>query len=189
MLTRMLVLCAVLGVVGVAAPSASADLQSFQTTLKGRVTEADGNCCGFYHRFSGKVRPGAIPGVERGTYEAFFWQGDFDFDTCGVNGDELCHPRICDVRADLPGWCAQRYDLDFYFTGPSGTLNLNTTYEGFGWDDWWPKAFTWEVTEGTGPYADWAGSGTYSFGTADAYYSRAFNGRVRLTLTGLIGPS
>ena len=122
-------------------------------------------------------------------YDAVFWEGDFDVDTCGETGEELCHPWICDVRADLPDWCDQRYDLDFYFTGPSGTFTLTTTYDGFGWDDWWPRAFTWDFVEGSGQYAIWSGSGTCSLGSSrDAFLSRAFKDRVRLTLTGVIGP-
>jgi hypothetical protein len=101
-----------------------------------------------------------------------------------VLGAVVLAPPTADVRPDLPEFCAQRYDLDFHFQGADGTFRLQTTYEGFGYDDWWPRAFTWDVTEGTGLYAGWSGSGTYTFDFRGRSFVRSI-----LTLNGAIGPA
>jgi hypothetical protein len=167
MLRRIVVLAAVaIGSFAVVPTSSAA--QSFTTTLKAEIVFVDGNCCGTLYKISGRIRGHQIPGVRPGTFTADLLEGTF---FPPEPGDEPSDPSA----------------IFFTYTarGGKGTLTLQTP---FPHDD--SNSFKWEVTDATGIYAGWTGSGIYSYelmfvGGPDA----GPFGEVLLTLTGEIGPS
>ena len=164
MLRRIVVLAAVaLGSFGVFPGSSAAE--SFTTTLKAEIVFVDGNCCGTVWLISGRVRGHQIPGVRPGTFTADLLEGTF---FPPEPGDEPSNPRA----------------ISFTYTarGGKGSLTLNTP---FPHDN--SNSFKWEVTDATGIYAGWTGSGTYSYTLLPAEGESL--GEVSLILTGEIGPS
>ena len=165
MLRRIVVLAVVALGSFVLVPTSSAALESFTTTLEGKVLFVDGNCCGIVFSTSGRVRGHDIPGVRPGTFEADLFEGTFDREVVGN-----------------PKWMQLAYTA----RGGKGTLRLATPFPR---DE--SNSFKWEVTEATGIYAGWTGSGTYSyeFTWFDPAPEEGPVGEVLLTLTGEIGPS
>ena len=164
MLRRIIVLAAVIGSLAVV-PTSSAAVQSFTTTLDAHIVSSDGNCCGFVFETTGRVGRHDIPGVRAGTFTANLFHGAFQPEP--------------DPAFSNPSW------IDFIYTarGGKGTLRLSTAF---------PRdnahSFTWVVREGTGRYAGWTGSGTYSEEVLPDAPSDP-EGTVSLTLAGEIGPS
>jgi hypothetical protein len=167
MLRRIVVLAAVVvGSFGVFPASSAA--QSFTTTLKAEIVFVDGNCCGTVWSISGRVRGHQIPGVRPGTFTAGLSEGTF---SPPEPGEEPSDPRAI--------------SLTYTARGGKGTLTLTTP---FPQDD--SNSFKWEVTDATGIYAGWTGSGSYSY---ELMFVGAPEGEplggVLLTLIGQIGPS
>jgi hypothetical protein len=168
MLRRIVVLVAV-AISSFAVAPASSAAHSFTTTLTADIVFVDGNCCGTVYLISGRIRGHQIPGVRPGTFTADLLEGTF---FPPEPGDEPSDPRA----------------ISFTYTarGGKGTLALKTP---FPHDD--SNSFRWVVTDATGIYAGWTGSGTYSYEITwfdDSPELGPF-GEVSLTLTGEIGPS
>jgi hypothetical protein len=167
MLKRIVGLVVVVGSLALV-PTSSAAVQPFTTTLRAEIVFVDGNCCGTVWLISGRVRGHQIPGVRPGTFTADLLEGTF---FPPEPGEEPSDPRAI--------------ALNYTARGGKGTLKLATP---FPHDD--SNSFTWEVTEATGIYAGWTGSGTYSYelmfvgGPEEGPFGEAL-----LTLTGEIGPS
>ena len=163
MLRRIVVLAAVIGSLGLV-PTSSAAVQSFTTTLDAYIVFSDGNCCGFYYETTGRIHGHDIPGVRPGTFTAFLFHGPFEPDP----DPAFSNPKTIDFR--------------YTARGGKGTLRLMTAVG----DN--AHSFTWVVVEGTGRYAGWTGSGTYSE-EVSPNAPGDYEGTVLLTLTGEIGPA
>jgi hypothetical protein len=165
MLRRIVVLAAVVvGSFGVFPASSAAQST---TTLNAEIVFVDGNCCGTVWSISGRVRGHQIPGVRPGTFTANLFEGTF---FPPEPGEEPSDPR----------------SISFTYTarGGKGTLELRTPIRNAA------NSFKWEVTDATGIYVGWTGSGSYSYEVTfvPAPEGEALGG-VLLTLTGEIGLS
>ena len=163
MVKGLIVLFAVAGSL-VLAPVSSAAVESFSTTLEADIVDSDGNCCGTYYAVVDRIHARQIPGVRPGQIAGRIVQGDFDAGT-----------------PDSPDWI----DLTYTARGGKGSFRLRTAVI----DD--AHSFTWVLIDGTGRYAGWTGSGTFTYSIT--WFDNAELGDVlgeaSLTLTGVIGPS